>query len=71
MDISVGWIGLWGRLTEEAACVKILDAQTMPLLNAWFQSFVEIPIIKESIPPWDKLLEHSKKFHKILTAGST
>lgn len=71
VDTAVGWLGLWARLTEEAAGVSILDAETMPLLNAWSQSFVEIPIIKESIPPWDKLLEHTKNFHKILTAGST
>ena len=71
VDIAVGWIGCWVRLTEEVAEVNLVDAETMPLLNAWFESFLELPTIKECIPPWDKLLEHNHNFHKVLTAGST
>ena len=71
VDIAVGWIGCWVRLTEEGAEVNLVDAETMPLLNAWFESFLELPTIKECIPPWDKLLEHNHNFHKVLTAGST
>lgn len=71
VDIAVGWLGVWVRLTEEAAELSLVDAETMPLLNAWFESFTKVPIIKECIPPWDKLLEHCKNFRKILTAGST
>ncbi|KAF3445977.1 hypothetical protein FNV43_RR11154 [Rhamnella rubrinervis] len=71
VDIAVGWIGVWVRLTEEVAEVNLVDAKTMPLLNAWFERFPELPTIKECIPPWDKLLEHNRNFHKRLTAGST
>lgn len=41
-----------------------MDAETMPLLDSWFQDFLEIPLIKECMPPQDKLLEHSKELLK-------
>lgn len=49
--------------------INLIDAETMPLLDAWFQDFLEVPIIKECMPPHDKLLELNKSFHKILTAA--
>lgn len=58
-------------MTGEIVGINLIDAETMPLLNAWFQDVVEVPIIKECMPPQDKLLEHKKDFYKILTAAST
>ncbi|XP_044474808.1 glutathione transferase GST 23-like [Mangifera indica] len=71
LDIAVGWVGIWGRVVEEIVGVNLIDAETMPLLTAWLNKFLEVPIIKECIPSWDELLEHNKGFHKILTAAST
>ncbi|PON55444.1 S-crystallin [Trema orientale] len=71
VDIAAGWIGCWGRITEKVAGVNLIDAETMPLLNAWFERVLEFPIIKECLPPGDRLLEHNVNFHKVLTAGST
>ena len=36
VDIAAAWIGIWGRITEEIAEVKLIDAETVPLLSAWF-----------------------------------
>jgi glutathione S-transferase len=69
-DIAVGWLGCWARIVREIVGVNLIDAGTMPLLDAWFQEFLEVPIIKECMPPQDKLLELNKSFHKILTAAS-
>ncbi|KAJ0024567.1 hypothetical protein Pint_08415 [Pistacia integerrima] len=71
LDIAVGWIGIWGRAVEEIVGVNLFDAETMPLFTAWLNKFLEFPIIKECLPSWDILLEHTKGFHKILTAAST
>lgn len=71
LDIAVGWIGIWGRITEEIAGVNLIDAETMPLLTAWLNNFLEVPVIKACIPSWEELFEHNKGFHKILTASST
>ncbi|KAA8538143.1 hypothetical protein F0562_027751 [Nyssa sinensis] len=71
VDISVPWIGIWARFVEEIVDIKLIDAETFPLLNAWFQHVLEIPILRECVPPQDKLLVHTTNFHKRLTAGST
>ena len=71
VDIAAGWIGCWAQITGEIIGIKLIDAETMPLLHSWFQDFLEIPLIKECMPPQDKLLEHNREFHKILTAAST
>ena len=72
VDIAAGWIGCWAQITGEIIGIKLIDAETMPLLHSWFQDFLEIPLIKECMPPQDKLLEHIKELHKKnLTAAST
>ncbi|PRQ55723.1 putative glutathione transferase [Rosa chinensis] len=69
VDIAAGWIGIWARMNEEIAERNLIDTETMPLLDAWFRRFLEVPIIKECPPPQDKLLEHMNGFHKMLTGG--
>ncbi|EXB75574.1 Phosphoribosylaminoimidazole-succinocarboxamide synthase [Morus notabilis] len=71
VDIAAGWIGLWGRITEEVADVHLIDAETMPLLNAWLERVLEVPIFKECLPSGDKYLEHCKNVHKISAARSS
>ena len=71
VDIAAGWIGCWAQMTGEIIGINLIDAETMPLLDSWFQDFLGIPLIKECMPPQDKLLEHSKELHKILTAALT
>ncbi|XP_061998927.1 glutathione transferase GST 23-like [Rosa rugosa] len=70
VDIAAGWIGIWARMVEDIAEVNLIDTKMMPLLDAWFRRFLEVSIIKECLPPQDKLLEHMKGFHKMLTGGS-
>ncbi|GLT74428.1 hypothetical protein SLA2020_462280 [Shorea laevis] len=62
VDIAVGWIGIWARIIEKLKDVSLIDEETMPLLHACLQNFLEVPIIKECIPPWDKLLQHNKGY---------
>uniref|UniRef100_F6H0Z9 Glutathione S-transferase n=1 Tax=Vitis vinifera TaxID=29760 RepID=F6H0Z9_VITVI len=71
LDIAVGWIGCWARMNEEVAGVNMIDVEMTPLLGAWFQKFLKLPIIKECLPPQDKLLVHTKEFHKMLMAALT
>ncbi|KAJ4824128.1 hypothetical protein Tsubulata_041820 [Turnera subulata] len=71
VDIVAGWIGIWARIVEEIVDANLMDAGNTPLLNAWFDNFLELPAIKECVPPIDQLLEHNKSFHKSLTATST
>lgn len=71
VDIAAGWIGVWGRITEEIADISLIDVESMPLLNAWFERILDLPIFKECLPPREKLLAHYKKFYEMTAAGST
>ena len=41
---------------EEAAGVKVLEADSFPHLQAWIQNFKEIPVIKEGLLDRNALL---------------
>lgn len=56
LDIVLGWITLWLGVFEELACVKVFASDKHPLIHQWMQNFVELEMIKESLPPRDKLL---------------
>lgn len=71
MDIAVGWLGIWARLVEEIAEVTLIDDDYMPVLSKWFKEFLELPTIKEALPPRDKLLVLNKGFREMLMGGST
>lgn len=64
-DIAVGWLGCWVRIMEEIVGIKLIDTESMAKLNAYFDDFLELPIIKECMPPRDRLLEYNKAFHKL------
>ncbi|XP_057425215.1 glutathione transferase GST 23-like [Lotus japonicus] len=70
-DIAIGWLRYWVGIVEEIVGINLIDTESMAKLNAWFDDFQELPIIKESMPPRDKLLEKNKAFHKFLISSST
>ncbi|KVH97221.1 Glutathione S-transferase/chloride channel, C-terminal [Cynara cardunculus var. scolymus] len=63
MDIAVAWIGIWAPMLEKIIDIKLLDEEYMPLLNTWFRDVLEVLVIKECIPPLDKLLAHYKDYY--------
>ena len=70
-DIAIAWLGYWIRIVEEIVGINLIDKELMAKLDAWFDDFLELPVIKECMPPCDKLLKHNKAFHKLLTSSST
>ncbi|KAK7410488.1 hypothetical protein VNO78_01305 [Psophocarpus tetragonolobus] len=70
-DITIGLLGYWVRIVEETVGINLIDKELMPEFDAWIDDFLEFPVIKECMPHHDKLLYHSKAFHKILTSSST
>ncbi|KAI8548349.1 hypothetical protein RHMOL_Rhmol07G0267100 [Rhododendron molle] len=71
VDISAAWIEIWTKINEEITNIKLVDEKTMPLLCVWFQHVLENPIIKECLPPREKLVEHIKGFRSRSMAAST
>ncbi|KAK7282865.1 hypothetical protein RIF29_11955 [Crotalaria pallida] len=70
-DVAIGWLGHWVSLMEEIVGINLLDTKSMAKLKAWFDDFLENPIIKECMPPRDKLMEHIKTLRKALLSSST
>lgn len=71
LDIAIAWIAVWAKMIEEVVGVKLLDDDNTPMLNAWFRDVLDVPVMKEYIPPLDKLVAHNKDFRKRFMAAKT
>ncbi|KAI3412778.1 uncharacterized protein J3R85_016902 [Psidium guajava] len=69
-DVATRWIGCWARIVEEITGTSLIDAEDMPSLDAWSKRFLELPVIKECVPPWGKLIELNSGFLKMYLASS-
>ena len=71
-DLAFGWIACFLEITQEAAGVKVLDADSFPRLQAWIKNFNEIPAIKESLRDRNELLTYFKwlREHFVSSAAS-
>lgn len=59
-DVATAWIGCWVRMAEEILETKLIDKETMPVLAAWIDYVLQDPLIKDCMPPHDKLFQHMK-----------
>ncbi|KAK6255060.1 hypothetical protein SCA6_016365 [Theobroma cacao] len=60
VDISYGVLAYWFKIMQEIIGVKVLEPNTFPRLYEWAQNFMEVAVIKETIPDRDKLLAHMR-----------
>ncbi|XP_050223684.1 probable glutathione S-transferase [Mercurialis annua] len=56
LDIALGWLSNLIPVLEEMLGFKLIDKENFPLLSEWMQEFTNVPEIKESLPPHDKLV---------------
>lgn len=61
----VAWIGLWAQIVGQIVNTEVISELY------WVKTVAESPIIKESTPSKDKLLEHFVGFRKMLTTISS
>ncbi|XVE56944.1 hypothetical protein DITRI_Ditri04bG0051600 [Diplodiscus trichospermus] len=56
--LDLVFFSLFGRyeIHEEVLGIKIIDTEKMPLLYSWVTALNLLPLVKESIPPHDKLV---------------
>ncbi|OAY44550.1 probable glutathione S-transferase [Manihot esculenta] len=72
LDIALGWITLTLGVFEELACVTVFDSEKYTHLHKWMIKFVELQLIKETLPPKDKLLSVLQSYgHTSLAPLST
>lgn len=56
VDIVANVIAYWLDAIQEAAGKKILTREAFPLLCKWKQEFVMCNLVKEKLPPWERLV---------------
>lgn len=56
LDILVGATFGNYKANEEVNGLKILDPEKYPLMFSWVRKLKEIPLVKEVLPPHDKLV---------------
>ncbi|KAG9454854.1 hypothetical protein H6P81_007758 [Aristolochia fimbriata] len=57
-DLALGWIPYWLPIIEEVSGVKLLEPFRFPSLCAWGETFLDVPVIKENLPPRDELEDY-------------
>ncbi|XP_022722601.1 probable glutathione S-transferase [Durio zibethinus] len=68
VDISYGLLAYWFKNAEEVIGIKMLEPSALPRLSQWVQNFLEVPVIKETIPDRDKLLAYMRRIREKIVA---
>lgn len=55
VDIAALFLAYWLPLLQEAGGRKVLTSEKFPKLVAWGEDFASHPVIKETLPPRDRL----------------
>ncbi|XVF66480.1 hypothetical protein PTKIN_Ptkin10aG0038800 [Pterospermum kingtungense] len=69
LDIILGWISHYIPVWEEAGSMQIIDPIKFPATTAWINRFLKHPLIKDTLPPREKMLVYFHQRSKEL--GST
>lgn len=56
VDIAANFIGYWLGTVQEALGVTVMTAEEFPILQRWSENFVGNNVIKEVLPPKQKLV---------------
>ncbi|KAK1631444.1 hypothetical protein QYE76_005759 [Lolium multiflorum] len=67
LDVIVGWYAHWLPIIEEVSGASVVTEEELPLMKAWFDRILAIDmLVKETLPPRDKLLALNKARHEQL-----
>ena len=64
VDLAFGWIAGWLQAMEEAAGVKLLEANMFPRLEDWIKNFREVTVINDNLPAYEELLDYFKSLRE-------
>jgi len=67
-DIALGWIAHTLPVMEEIVGVKFITIDDFPYLHSWVKNFLEVPAIKNNVPPHELLVEYFKERRKVFLA---
>lgn len=60
LDVVVGWFAHWLPVIEEVSGVSVVTEEELPLMKAWFDRILDVDVVKETLPPRDKLVAANK-----------
>uniref|UniRef100_A0A5B7BQF1 Probable glutathione S-transferase n=1 Tax=Davidia involucrata TaxID=16924 RepID=A0A5B7BQF1_DAVIN len=66
LDLALGWISYWLPVWEEVGSMTIVDPHKFPGITAWMDNFLSHPVIKNNLPPRDKMMVYFEKRSKEL-----
>ncbi|KAK3406898.1 hypothetical protein EUGRSUZ_K03021 [Eucalyptus grandis] len=69
VDIVASFISHWVGPVQEAVGVDVLTEDKFPMLYKWAEEFKKCPVIKENLPPRDKILAFFKARLEMLTSS--
>ena len=67
LDLALGWISYWLPVWEEEGSMKIVDPIQFPNTTAWMNNILNHPVIKDKLPPRDKMVVY---FRRLFTEKS-
>ncbi|XP_058209408.1 glutathione S-transferase U8-like [Rhododendron vialii] len=56
LDIALGWISYWLPVVEEVGSMTMADPIHFPAIAGWTENFSHHPMIKDKLPPRDKMV---------------
>ncbi|XVF29228.1 hypothetical protein REPUB_Repub15cG0102900 [Reevesia pubescens] len=68
VDISYGLLAYWFKNVEEVIGVKVIEPSTLPRLCQWAQNFIEVAVVKETIPDRHKMLAYRRRMREKIVA---
>ncbi|KAG1338858.1 glutathione transferase GST 23 [Cocos nucifera] len=63
-DLVLGWMAFWLPVAEEVASFEVLDSEKFPWFASWTDNFLQVPVIKENLPPRDKTVEFFQNYRQ-------
>ncbi|KAL2932625.1 Glutathione S-transferase U8 [Bienertia sinuspersici] len=58
LDIVANFIAYWLDAIQKTAGKTILTKESFPLLSQWKVDFVACKVVKENLPPWERLVAY-------------
>ncbi|XP_030521384.1 probable glutathione S-transferase [Rhodamnia argentea] len=67
VDIMANFVGYWVGVLEEAVGVDVLTEDKFPVLCKWAEEFRNCPVIKENLPPRDRMVAYFRDQRETIT----
>ncbi|KAJ0984678.1 hypothetical protein J5N97_003034 [Dioscorea zingiberensis] len=71
VDIVAGWIPCWVGMIEGLVSMTIVDEEYLPRIKAWIHDILELDLVKQTMPPLDKVEAHMRAIRETVLAAKS